>query len=178
MLDTDQELVDIITPDNQVIGTKLKVEAHKDGDLHRIVIAELINDKGEYCFVRQASNRQDAGQYVSPIGGHVSAGEEVESALIRESEEEVGITPVAYEYIGSTIYHRQVIGRDENHLFLVYNVFTDQTPVLNHESVEFRWFSLDEIKKTLRDDPAIFGDAWHQVFKNLFPTIYDPQSTI
>ena len=172
MSNTNQELVDIITPDNQVIGSKLKIDAHRDGDLHRIVIAELINEKGEYCFVRQATDRQDAGQYVSPVGGHVSSGEEIESALIRESEEEVGITPDVYEFVGSTLYRRQVIGRDENQLFLIYNIYTDQNPVLNHESVEFRWFSLDEIKRTIRTDPNTFGAAWHHVFENIFPDIY------
>lgn len=117
MLQNPDELVDIVNEDNQVIGQKLKVEAHKDGDLHRIIIAELVNSRGEYCFVKQAGDRQDPGQFVSPVGGHVGAGEEVESALIRESQEEVGITPEVYEFVGSTIYHRQVIGRDENHLF-------------------------------------------------------------
>jgi isopentenyl-diphosphate delta-isomerase len=172
MIHSPDELVDVIDSDNRVIGQKLKVDAHRDGDLHRCVVAELVNGRGDYCFVRQAGDRQDAGQFVSPVGGHVSAGESVESALIRESREEIGITPENFRLIGTTIYRRRILGRDENHLFPVYVVRSDFNPVINHESVEYRWFGVGEIQASLRSDPALFGDAWHHVFKNLFPEIY------
>lgn len=167
------EQIDIINDQNQVIGTIGKSIAHRDGLLHRIVIGELINPKGEYCFVQQADDRQDPGQFVSPIGGHVGAGESADSALVRECQEEVGFTPSQLKFIGSTIYNRQVIGRHENHLFLVYTIPTDQNPILNHESVGYRWFSVADIQQTLRTNPAIFGAAWHHVFKNIFPKIYN-----
>lgn len=162
-----EEQVDIIDTDNNVIKTVPKSKAHKDGLLHRIVIGQLINQKGEYCFVRQSSDRQDAGQFVSPIGGHVSAGESLESAIARECEEEVGITPTNFKLIGQTIYNREVIGRKENHLFFIYEIYTDQSPVLNHESVEYKWFTTAEIKEALDSKDPNFGAAWHHVFKTL-----------
>lgn len=168
---TTDEQLDIINEQNEVIGTIGKSIAHRDGVLHRIVIGELINSNGEYCFVKQAGDRQDAGQYVSPVGGHVQAGESSDNALIRECEE-VGFTPKAFKFIGSTIYSRQVIGRKENHLFLVYKIEFEGEPVLNHESVSFKWFSLDEIKQNLKSNPQLFGAAWHHVFKNIFPKVY------
>lgn len=166
------EQLDIIDDQNQVIGTIGKSIAHKDGLLHRIVIGELVNSKGEYCFVKQASDRQDPGSFVSPIGGHVGAGESLDDALIRECQEECGFTPTNFKFVGSTIYDRQVIGRKENHLFLVYEINTDQNPILNHESVQFKWFSVAEIKSTLETKSDTFGAAWHHVFKNIFPQIY------
>lgn len=172
MNNSPDEQVDIIDIDNRVVGKAPKVEAHKKGLLHRIVIGELVNSRGEFCFVKQAADRQDAGRFVSPVGGHVSAGERIEDALVRESREEIGIAPTKIRFIGSTIYHRQVIGRDENHLFLVYEIHSDQTPTLNHESVEFRWFSIAEIQQTLRDNPDTFGAAWHHLYSTLYPTIY------
>jgi isopentenyl-diphosphate delta-isomerase len=167
-----EEQVDIIDEQNQVTGTTSKSLAHKNGDLHRIVIAELKNSRGEYCFVRQASDRQDPGSFVSPVGGHVSAGETIEQALIRECEEEAGFTPTSYHYIGQTIFNREVIGRKENHLFLVYIIDCDQNPLLNHESVEYKWFSTDDISRILHEKPDTFGAAWHHVYKNVFPEIY------
>lgn len=167
-----EELVDIIDNQNNAMSTVPKSIAHRVGLLHRTVIAELKNSKGEFCFVRQASDRQDAGQFVSPVGGHVSAGESLESALIRECQEEVGITPIKYRLIGQTLFNREVIGRKENHLFFVYEIETDELPTLNHESVEYKWFSVAEIQATLKSDPNLFGTSWHHVFQNVYPEIY------
>jgi len=166
------ELLDLIDDNNQVIGTVAKSIAHHDGLLHRIVIGEIINSKGEYCFVEQAGDRQDPGQFVSPIGGHVKAGELPDSALVRECQEECGFTPTDFEFIGSTVFDRQVIGRHENHLFLVYVIHSNADPILNHESVGFRWFSVPKIQSTLKSNPQLFGAAWHHVFSKLFPQIH------
>ncbi len=166
------ELVDIITPDEKFLKTVNKTEAHQQGLLHKTVIAELINSRGEFCFVRQAGDKQDAGQFVSPVGGHVSAGEESDHALSRECQEECGITPTNYKLIGKTIYNREVIGRKENHFFVIYEIYTDQDPVLNHESIEFKWMTKAEIKSTLQSRPETFGAAWHHVFKTCYPSLY------
>lgn len=171
-MDLVDEQLDIINVDNQVIGQIGKSIAHRDGVLHRIVIGELVNSKGEFCLVKQSASRQDAGQFVSPIGGHVQAGESSEAALIRESQEEVGFTPTVFKFIGQTRYNREVIGRKENHLFLVYQISCDVDLILNHESVDFRWFTIDEIKANLKSNPQLFGNAWHHVFKVLYPGIY------
>lgn len=168
----DDEQLDIINVKNQVIGTISKSIAHREGILHRVVIGELVNPKGEFCLVKQSLSRQDAGQFVSPIGGHVQAGESLEAALIRESQEEVGFVPKDFKFIGQSIFNREVIGRKENHLFFVYQISCDANPILNHESVGYRWFSVEEIKTNLKSNPKLFGEAWHYVFKNLYPDIY------
>jgi isopentenyl-diphosphate delta-isomerase len=167
-----EEQVDIIDRENKVVDTVAKSVAHHEGLLHRIVIGELKNSRGEYCFVRQSSGRQDGGQFVSPIGGHVSAGESLEHALVRETQEEAGITPKKFHLVGQTLFNREVIGRKENHLFFVYEIETDETPILNHESIEFRWFSIEGIKETLKTNPQLFGAAWNHVYQNLYPEIY------
>lgn len=167
-----EEQVDIIDAQGKVVNTVPKSLAHQQGLLHKTVIAELVNSRGEYCLVKQSSSKQDSGQFVSPVGGHVSAGETEDEALIRECEEECGLTPSNFKFIGKTIYNREVIGRKENHLFIVYEIYTDQNPILNHESVEFKWFSETEIKSLLKSKPDTFGAAWHHVFKNIFPEIY------
>ena len=166
------EFVDIIDTTEVVVATVPKSQAHNEGLLHKTVISQLINSRGEFCFVRQAGDKQDAGQFVSPVGGHVSAGESDDAALIRECQEECGITPTNYKLLGTTIYNREVIGRKENHFFVVYEIYTDEDPVLNHESVEFKRFTKQDIKSLVQSNPAIFGAAWHHVFKTFYSSIY------
>ena len=62
------EYVDIVNENDDIIGSVSKQEAHEKGLLHRTVISEVINTEGKWTLVKQSSDRQDAGQYVSPIG--------------------------------------------------------------------------------------------------------------
>lgn len=162
------EPVDIVDEQDQVLYQSTKAVAHEKGLLHRTVIAELIDSQGNWTLVKQSASRQDSGQFVSPVGGHVGAGESADQALIREAIEEIGITPTKYQFIGKKIYNRQVIGRQENHYFIVYEIYSDETPVLNHESVEYKKYTKEEIYRLIKSNPDQFGAAFHFVFHNFF----------
>jgi len=169
---SQDELLDIIDENEKVVEVVTKREAHQRGLLHKTVISEVMDSKGRWLFVKQASDRQDAGQYVSPVGGHVSSGETEIQALKREANEELGLTgDYKFDYIGRAIFNRHVIGRQENHLFIVYKIYSDAEPVLNHESESCRYFTDDELRSELQDHPKHFGDAFHFVVKNFFPNL-------
>jgi isopentenyl-diphosphate delta-isomerase len=162
------EMVDIINQQNEVLYQTSKDEAHQKGLLHRCIIAEVIDSQGNWTLVKQASDRQDAGQYVSPVGGHIKAGESETEALAREALEEMGLTIFTSKYIGKAILNREVIGRKENHFFILYEIYTEQAPVLNHESVDFEKFSFDQMKSELCSNPTKFGQAFHFVIKKFY----------
>lgn len=163
------ELVDIVDKNDKIIGRCFKKEAHEKGLLHRCVIAEAIDSQGNWTLVKQAGDKQDAGQYVSPVGGHVRSGEVIEKALKREAYEEMGLINFKFELVGKAIFDRIVIGRKENHLFIVYKIFSDQKPTLNHESISFQKYTAGEWKKLMVGTPLLFGDAWWFVVKRFFP---------
>src|SRR5689334_6410728 len=70
----DEEIVDIVNEDGTVLRQAAKTEAHKHGWLHKTVIGYL-KYGDDWALVCQAADRQDAGQLVAPVGGHVQAGE-------------------------------------------------------------------------------------------------------
>lgn len=163
-----REVVDIVDEQGLVLRSALKTDAHVHGWLHKTVIGCL--RKGDkWQLVRQAADRQDAGQLVNPVGGHVRAGESDINALLRECEEEIGARNIDFTEIGRARFHRQVIGRDENHLFIVYEIATDDPIVLNHEAESIHVFSADEIKQTLMNEPYTFGDAYYFVLEKFYP---------
>lgn len=166
------EFVDVVDENGSIISSVSKDEAHKKGLLHMTVISEVINSKGEWLLVKQASDRQDAGQYVSPIGGHVKSGESLEDALRREALEEVELTNFKFELVGKGIFNRKVLGRKENHYFIMYKIFSDETLTLNNESVSYERFTIGQIKKELETNPQKFGDAFHFVWKRFFHTTF------
>jgi isopentenyl-diphosphate delta-isomerase len=166
---SQDELVDIVDKDGNFEKVVSKKDAHEKGLLHKTVIGEVIDSKGRWLLVKQSKDRQDAGQYVSPVGGHVSAGETDVEALKRESNEELGLDrDFKYEFVGKKIFNRFIIGRQENHFFIVYKILSDFEPKINDESESYKYFTEEEIKKELKENPKLFGDAFHFVIKNFF----------
>ncbi|MCR4329840.1 MAG: NUDIX domain-containing protein [Candidatus Roizmanbacteria bacterium] len=163
------EYVDIVDEQNNVIGNASKADAHSKGLLHRVVISEVHDTKNRWLLVRQANDRQDGGQFVSPVGGHVTSTEDPKDALIRETEEELGFKPKQFSFIGQTIFNRYVLKRQEDHLFMLYDIRSDVLPKLNKEAIEYRYFTENELKKGLKYTPKLFGDAFHFIVDTFFP---------
>jgi len=166
------ELVDVVDEDNEILHQITKREAHAKGLLHRTVIAEVKDSQGRWLLVKQASDRQDPGQYVSPVGGHVTAGETEEEALKREAEEECGLRDFNFTLVGKKIFNRRVLDRQENHYFIVYEIHSDEKLILNEESVDYRAFTDTELKEALTHTPNMFGGAFHFVVENFYPGLF------
>ncbi len=155
-----KEKVDIVDKNLKTLYKTTKKEAHEKGLLHKTVIAEVVDSKGRYLLVKQAPDRQDAGKFVSPVGGHVRSSESDDEALIREAYEELGIKNFTYEYLGKIIYNRKILGRLENHYFIIFKIKWSKKIKLNHESVDFKWFTVKELKDKLKNNREIFGAAY------------------
>lgn len=166
---SQDELVDIVDQDGNKVKVVTKREAHQDGLLHKTVISEVIDSQGRRLMIKQSKDRQDAGQYVSPMGGHVTAGETELEALKREAAEELGLTDFKYKYVGRAIFNRNVLGRQENHLFVMYEIYSDAEPILNDESESCKYFTEEELRLELKNHPEHFGGGFHFVVKNFFP---------
>lgn len=167
----DLEMIDVVDPDNNVLFCVTKERAHKEGLLHRAILAQLINSKGKWILVKQASDRQDAGQYVVPVGGHITAGESEVEALQRETLEELGLKAFKHKFIGRGIFNRKVLGRKENHYFILYEIYSDKKLNLGPEAKSYKSFTKERIKKLLKDNPKIFGNAFHFTVKAFYPNL-------
>lgn len=142
--------------------------AHEMGLFHKTVVAEVVNSRREYLLVRQSSHKQDPGQYVSPVGGHIKAGEAHDGALKREAEEEIGVTDFSFKHLGNLIVDRETRGLRENRYFIVYEIQADVLPVLNDESDAFVWMSRVEIEEKLLSKSDYFGGAFIPVWEKFY----------
>jgi 8-oxo-dGTP pyrophosphatase MutT (NUDIX family) len=167
----DTETVDIVDEHDNILYQTTKQEAHSKGLMHRTVIANILDENNKLVLVKQASDRQDAGQYVSPVGGHARTGETEEDALKREALEETGITNFRFKLKGKFVFSRFILNRHENHLFVVYEIYNSHNIKLNSESVSYRSYTIDELKEGISINRKEFGEAFLKVLENIYPEI-------
>lgn len=166
------EKVDVVDENLNVLYTVDKQEAHNKGLLHSTVIAEVINSKGEWLLVKQTDHKQDPGQFVSPVGGHVGTSENFENALKREVLEEIGLKNFRFKLVGKKIYKRKWKVGVENHYFIVFEIYSDEEPALNDESIGFKRFKVEDLKKLLKENPDMFGYAFHFVARHFYSSLF------
>lgn len=86
---------------------------------------------------RRAAHRSYPGCW-DIIGGHVERGETIEQALMREVEEEIGVTPIQFAKL--TRLRAEGI---ELHIYRV-DAWMGGSPALHgDEHAELRWFTVD-----------------------------------
>ena len=162
------EQLDIVDETGKVLYSALKDEAHAKGLLHKTVIGLLFNSKQAVMLIKPPHHKQDAGQYVCP-GGHVTSGVSEMDALKREVEEEIVIKNFTSKCVGQARFDRHVLGRHENHLFVLYEIYSDETPIAGSELSSMHWFTKAELTELIQEQPREFGDAFYFIANNFYP---------
>ncbi len=147
-MNEEQELLDIVTSAGEVINTLPRTEIHGNPSLiHRVVHVLVFNGKGELFLQKRSMDKDVApGKWDTSVGGHVNAGESLELAVLRELEEELGISSCApkflYSYIHSNSYETE----------LVYTYSCDFDGEINFQDDEIdevRAWGMQEIKDNI-----------------------------
>jgi 8-oxo-dGTP diphosphatase len=80
------------------------------------------------------------------IGGRVEAGESLDDALVREVQEEVGVTPTGFRLV-ATVKERQpeLYGDALHHVYAVTSWQGGDPANVCDEHTELKWFSVSEM---------------------------------
>lgn len=110
-----EEWVDVLDPQGKTIGRAPRAQVHGNPDLlHPVVHLHIFDTKGR-LFLQKRSEHKDVfpGFWDTAVGGHISSGEKVDYALIRETQEELGIMPHAavplFRYIMRNEYESELV---------------------------------------------------------------------
>jgi isopentenyldiphosphate isomerase len=134
--------------------------------LHPVVHFHLFNTKGELFLQKRAMTKDLLpGKWDTAVGGHLSPGENAETALKREAEEELGIKNIRFRFINKYLWESP----RERELVYSFTGTSEEIPVVNPEEIEDgRFWSLLEIKDNL--GIGIFTPNFEKEFLD-FPTL-------
>ena len=146
--------MDIVNPQDDVIGKTSRQEIYAKSLIHRIVHILIFNDKNEMALQKRSSNVTFCPNHWSTaVGGHVRAGESYEEAALREYEEELG-TKSKLEYFSKDYYSGE--GTPDKFLVTFKTTFNGPFHLDKVDVEKICFFKLDKIKEMINN-----GEKFH-----------------
>lgn len=159
-----EEMLDIYTREGKHIGINTKTACHRDnpGFYHKVAWIWIINDNNEILIQKRAScKKNNPDKWDMSVAGHIRAGETSLEGAIRETYEEIGISPKEgdYKFICEYIYD------ETNEIAQIYllklNLDIKDFKIKEDEVSEVKWVSYLEFKELFISDEFVkFNDEY------------------
>ena len=166
------EEVVLVTEDDRVIGRMEKMQAHREGALHRAISVCLFDSKGRWLLQRRSLNKYHSpGKWSNACCGHPKLNEEPAFSASRRLFEEIGVICPLSLY--TTFVYRADVGggmveHECDHLFT--GVF--EGPILPNpdEVCEVAWWEQASIEEALKKTPQFFTPWFPLIFRRITGT--------
>lgn len=166
-----EEEVILVNPDDEVLGTMPKMEAHEKAVLHRAFSVFVLNAQGQLMLQQRAADK-----YHSPLlwtntcCSHQRMGETNIEAGKRRLREEMGfetdLTDL-FSFIYKAPFDNGLTEHELDHVLL--GRFSGQPRVNPEEVAAWKWMGLEEVQADLQAHPDNYT-AW---FRIVFERFYE-----
>ena len=112
--------------------------------MKKIEVTLAILRKNKNVLLAMCKRGFSEGKY-NGVGGKVEKGETPEQAMIRETEEEIFVTPIVYEKMGINEFVEFVKGEKTNVIFHLYFVTEWEGEPRESDEMVPKWFDEDSI---------------------------------
>ena len=144
------------------LGTMDKIEAHKQGTLHRAISVFIFNPEGEWLLQKRSNNKyHSGGLWSNTCCTHPYPGESIEQAAHRRLQEEMGMVNIKLQKLYSFVYQASLDHElTEYELDHVFIGISDLMPQINCDEVaEYSYYTNEILLKLLKQNPNTFT-AW------------------
>ena len=169
-LDDQSELFYLVDEEDNILGSITRAEAH-DGSrkLHRAVEIIVSNERGQILFQKRSMKKDTCpGEWALSVGGHVTFGDSYEEAVVKEMQEEIGLTVPC-------TFHSQVIlnANHEREIVRIYTATVSNETVINFDTDEIdeiAWINKADIHTLITNGPVttLSQQSLQQVYPELF----------
>lgn len=145
-----------VVDENDVpIGEASRDEILEKNLFHRISRVMLSNPDGKILLQKRSKHVFFPGLWDHSAAGHVDGGEDYLTAAKREMTEEIGVSGIDLEEMAYYKTEEVIEGVELKRFNKLYKGQIDFTPtdIDPTEVSEVKWFSLDEIKAMIKNNP-------------------------
>lgn len=163
--------IQIVNDADEPVGQSTKQEAWERGLIHRIVRVMLMAPDGRLLLQHRSPTKDIfPDRWDNSVAGHVDAGESYDEAARREASEELGLVDLELEGIGSYRSDETWEGHRFNRFTRVYQGRLAAIPTrLEVGKVDgVAWYSVDEARRMVREQPDRVTDGLRQVMERYF----------
>ncbi|MFL6106196.1 MAG: NUDIX hydrolase [Marmoricola sp.] len=149
-----EEQVALVDETGRVTGSAPRSVVRRDNLLHSAT-AILVHDSAGRTYVHRRSESKDwaPGHWDAAAGGVIAVGEDPHASALRELGEELGITGVDLEPLGTHLYQDATTRCFEHAFAAVWDGPVTHQP---EEVVEGRWVTSEELAAMLQDPAVAF----------------------
>ena len=152
----EEEKVILVDESDHAIGEMDKMEAHRDGVLHRAISILVFNSRHELLLQqRSLSKYHSPGLWTNTCCSHPRPGEPSPMAAHRRLKEEMGFE-CQLNKVFDFIYRAEFDnGLTEHELDHVYIGYYDRDPVINPEEADnFKWSPVSGLLEEMQMNPT------------------------
>lgn len=167
------ETVILVDKHDTPVGTMEKMEAHRQGALHRALSVFVFNDRKEMLLHKRAAEKyHSAGLWTNACCSHPRPEEKTLDAAHRRLQEEMGMScPLDFQF--TFLYQAPFDnGLTEHELDHIFFGMSNATPLPNPAEVaEYAYVGIEEVKQKIVQDPHLFT-VWFKSIMDL-PLFYE-----
>ena len=143
--DNNEEIFPVVDENGTTVGKATRGECHSGSKLlHPVVHLHLFDSSGRiYLQQRPLWKDIQPGKWDTAVGGHIDYGESVDTALCRETQEELGLAGLSVEFLLKYVFESE----RERELVHVFRATYDGDVRPSDELDGGRFWSLDELRE-------------------------------
>lgn len=163
-MQTNWNKVILVNENDQEIGTKDKLQAHLDGNLHRAFSIFIFNEQGQLLLQKRALEKYHSpGLWTNTCCSHPQPGITIDLSLKERLMEEMGMEASLEYQFGFKYKSEYDNGLTEHEYDHVYFGYSNELPKPNPVEVcEYRYIDIEDLKKDLKTNPEQYT-SWLKI---------------